>query len=218
MSTTEVRHPVFARCFDRLSRLMEREAGAHREEMLAGLSGRVVEIGAGNGMNLRHYPATVREVVALEPEPYLRARALEAAHAAAVPVRVADAVADELPLEDEGFDAAVASLVLCTVPDPGRALAELRRVLRPGGELRFFEHVRSSTSPKARVQAALDRSGIWPLLAGGCHCARDTVAAIEAAGFVVDRVRDVHIGPSWGFANPHVLGVARAQGGAPAPA
>ena len=218
MSTTEVRHPVFARCFDRLSRLMEREAGAHRAEMLAGLSGRVVEIGAGNGMNLRHYPAAVREVVALEPEPYLRARAVEAAAAAVVPVRVIDAVADDLPLEDDGFDAAVASLVLCTVPDPGRALAELHRVLRPGGELRFFEHVRSSTSPKARVQGALDRSGIWPRLAGGCHCARDTLAAIEAAGFAVDRVRDVDLGPSWGFANPHVLGVAHAQGRVPAPA
>jgi protein-L-isoaspartate O-methyltransferase len=92
--TTAVRHPLFARCFVRLSRLMEREAGAHRRQMLAGATGRVLEIGAGNGMNFRHYPPTVNEVVALEPEPYLRARAQQAARDALVPVTVRDALAD----------------------------------------------------------------------------------------------------------------------------
>jgi ubiquinone/menaquinone biosynthesis C-methylase UbiE len=205
-----VRHPIFARFFDRLSRLMEREVGEHRQELLAGLSGRVLEIGAGNGMNFQHYPTSVEEVVALEPEAYLRDKAEQAARDAPVRVTVRDGVADPLPIQERGFDAAIASLVLCTVPDPGRALGELRRVLKPGGELRFLEHVRSERPRKARIQERLDRSGIWPRVGGGCHCARDTVAAIEAAGFHVERSRSLDFGPSWVITNPHVLGVARA--------
>lgn len=208
---SEVRHPVFARFFERFSRIMEKEAGEQRDELLAGLSGRVVEIGAGNGMNFRHYPATVDEVVALEPEAYLREKAKNAALSASVRVSVRDGVAEPLPLEGESFDAAVASLVLCTVPDPRRALSELRRVLKPSGELRFLEHVRSESPRKARVQERLDSSGIWPRLGGGCHCARDTVAAIRAAGFEVERVRSFALGPSWIHTNPHVIGVARPQ-------
>lgn len=188
---------------------MERDLSARRDELLAGLSGRVVEIGAGNGMNFRHYPATVAEVLAFEPEPYLRGKAQEVARSAPVDVTVSDATADPLPLEAESCDAAVASLVLCTVPDPAGALAELRRVLRAGGELRFLEHVRSADARKARVQRALDRSGVWPLVGGGCHCSRDTPAAIEAAGFRIERIRGVDLGPSWVVTNPHVLGVAR---------
>jgi ubiquinone/menaquinone biosynthesis C-methylase UbiE len=207
---TEVRHPIFARFFDRLSRMMEKEAGEHRDELLAGLSGRVVEIGAGNGLNFRHYPTSVEEVIALEPEAYLREKAENAALGVPVRVSVRDGVADQLPLEDESVDAAVASLVLCTVPDPGRALSELRRVLKPGGELRFLEHVRSDSPRKARVQERLDGSGIWPRLGGGCHCARDTVGAIEAVGFQVERVRSFALGVSWMHTNPHVVGAARA--------
>jgi ubiquinone/menaquinone biosynthesis C-methylase UbiE len=208
MTTTEVRHPIFARALDRIAPLMEREVGPHRDELLAGLSGRVVEIGAGNGMNFAHYPSTVEEVVALEPEPYLRGKAQEAAGRATARVTVRDGVADRLPLEDQSFDAAIASIVLCTVPDPARALAELHRVLRPGGELRFFEHVRSDRPRKARVQRRLDSSGAWPRIGGGCHCARDTVAAIQAAGFRVERVRSLEVGPSWMHTNPYVLGTA----------
>jgi SAM-dependent methyltransferase len=208
MTTTEVRHPIFARVLDRLARLEEREIGQHRDELVAGLSGRVVEIGAGNGMNFAHYPSTVEEVVALEPEPYLRGKAQEAAGRATVRVTVRDGLADRLPLEDATVDAAVASLVLCTVPDPARALAELRRVLRPGGELRFFEHVRSDRPRKARIEQRLDSSGVWPHIGGGCHCARDTLAAIQAAGFRIERMRSLDVGPSWLHTNPHVLGMA----------
>jgi SAM-dependent methyltransferase len=204
-----VRHPIFARIFHRVSPGMEKEVGPHRDELLAGLSGRVVEVGAGNGMSFGHYPATVTEVVAFEPESYLRGKAEEAARRARIPVTVRDAVADELPLDAGAADVAVTSLVLCSVPDQARALAELRRVLRPGGELRFFEHVRGERPRKARVQAWLDRSGVWPRLGGGCHCSRDTVAAIEAAGFHVERRRTLSVGPSWSHTNPHVLGVAR---------
>lgn len=208
VSTTAVRHPIFARLFDRLSGVMERDLGEHREELLAGLSGRVVEIGAGNGMNFAHYPATVDEVVALEPEAYLRAKAEQAASRAAVPVAVRAGVADALPFEAAVFDAAVASLVLCSVSDPAAALVELRRVLKPGGELRFMEHVRSEHPGKARVQRWSDRSGLWPRLAGGCHCDRDTVAVMTAAGFHIAHVGRYDIGPSWILTNPHVRGVA----------
>ena len=188
MTATTVNHPLFARCWSPLSSLIERDAAPHRREMLAGASGRAVEIGAGNGMNFRHYPTTVAEVIALEPESYLRARAEEAARDAPVPVSVRAGVAEELALEDSSCDTAVASLVLCTVPDALGALIELRHVLRPGGQLRFFEHVRSDNPTKARVQTWLDRSGAWPRLAGGCHLARDTLSAIKAAGFHVERL------------------------------
>src|SRR5262249_45083090 len=121
----QVRHPIAARVMHRVSGMMEKEIGHYRDELLAGLAGRVVEIGAGNGMNFKHYPTTVDEVVALEPEPYLRQRAVEAAGGAPVRVSVRDGVAAPLPLTSGSFDAAVASLVLCTVPDPALALGEL---------------------------------------------------------------------------------------------
>lgn len=203
-------HPIFARCFDRLSRLMEPELGERRDELLAGLSGRVIEIGAGNGINFGHYPPQVTEIVAIEPEPYMRAKAQAAAQRAPMPVTVHDALADALPLGDDSCDAAVASLVLCTVPDQGAALAELHRVLTPGGELRFLEHVRSERPRQATVQERLDRWGVWPRLGGGCHCSRDTVAAIRAAGFDVEAVREFALGPSWMVTSPHVSGRARA--------
>src|SRR4051812_18713873 len=129
---TEIRHPLFARLYARMTAKPDPEADANRREMLDGLSGRVIEVGAGNGLNFRHYPATVAEVVAVEPEPYLRERATAAAAEAPVPVRVVAGVADALPAGDGEFDAAVASLVLCSVPDQPRALGEIRRVLRPG--------------------------------------------------------------------------------------
>jgi len=207
----EVHHPLFARFFDRFSRLLEREVGPRRAELVADLSGRVLEVGAGNGINFRRYPSSVQEVVALEPEPYLRARAENAAGAAPVTVSVQAGVASPLQFEDQSFDAAVASLVLCSVPDQAAALSELRRVVKPGGQLRFLEHVRSDKPGKARVQLALDRSRAWPLVAGGCHCARATVAAIEAAGFAVRSVQKIDVGPGWALTNPHVIGVAEAR-------
>jgi ubiquinone/menaquinone biosynthesis C-methylase UbiE len=204
----EIRHPLFARFFDRLSKSMEREVGPRRDELLAGLSGRVLEVGAGNGINFGHYPRSVQEVVALEPESYLRSKAELAAQAASIEVAVQPGLAEELPFPDASFDAAVASLVLCTVGDQPSALAELRRVLKPGGELRFMEHVRSPKPGKARVQHFFDASGIWPWIGGGCHCARDTVSAIRSAGFEVMRVQRIDFAPSWNITNPHMLGAA----------
>ena len=204
-----VRNPLFARLYARVSERESAEQVGHRRDTLAGLCGRVVEIGAGNGRNFGFYPAGVDEVVAVEPEPYLRARAREAAAHAPVAVSVVDAVAGALPLEDASCDAAVACLVLCTVPDQAAALAELRRVLRPGGELRFLEHVHAERQPLRAVLSLADRSTLWPRLAGGCHAARDTLAAIEAAGFDVTNVRRFDFSPGPPLpAVPHILGRA----------
>ena len=184
--------------------------GPHRDRLLAGLSGRVLEVGAGNGVSFRHYPPTVETVVALEPEPFMRDKARHAATNAGVTVQLVDGVASRLPFESSSFDAAVASLVLCSVPEIATALSEIRRVLKDGGELRFMEHVRADQPAKARLQIMLDRSRIWPLLGGGCHCSRQTMEAIAAAGFRVTELEWLRFGPSWWITNPHVLGAARA--------
>jgi ubiquinone/menaquinone biosynthesis C-methylase UbiE len=161
----QVHHPLFARDFHWLSRREEMAGqGGYRREALAGLRGRVAELGSGNGLNFEHYPDTVTEVLAVEPEAYLRERAQETATAAHVPVTIMDGVADALPLDDASCDAAVASLVLCTVPDQNEALAELKRVLKPGGELRFYEHVLSQRPAFARFPT---RGGLDAVAAAG---------------------------------------------------
>ncbi|MFF5160361.1 class I SAM-dependent methyltransferase [Streptomyces sp. NPDC000348] len=187
-----VHHPLFARCYARLSVAAETHAGMAgvRRRLLGGLSGRVIEVGAGNGLNFAHYPGTVSEIVAIEPERELRALAVEAAVRARVPVDVAPGAAEALPVKSEAFDAAVLSLVLCSVRDVPRALAELRRVLRPGGEVRFFEHGRGGGRVMRLTQRALDRT-VWPPLAGGCHVARDPVGALREAGFELGPYRRV---------------------------
>ena len=181
----------------------------HRKELLAGISGSVIEIGAGTGANFPHYPAGVGEIVAVEPEPYLRALATTAAAETSTPVRVVDAVADQLPFADASFDAAVSSLVLCSVANQAAALAELHRVLRPGGELRFYEHVRAESPRFASAQRALDV--VWPHLGGGCHASRDTLRSIADAGFAIEHVRRFVFRPCLLGAPtaPHVLGMAR---------
>ena len=119
------------------------------------------------------------------------------------------AVADHLPLDDESVDAAVASLVLCSVPDQDRALSELRRVLRPGGELRFYEHVIPNCQPKRLLLQVADHSGLWPRIAGGCHPARDTTAAIERAGFEIQTSeRLMFAAAPLEPSIPHILGTA----------
>jgi ubiquinone/menaquinone biosynthesis C-methylase UbiE len=203
------RHPVFARLYPRISRGADAAgAGDHRRTLLAGLGGRVIEVGAGHGVNFAFYPRTVTRVVAVEPEPHLRHLAREAAAGAPVPVEVQDGTAEALPAGDGEFDAGVVSLVLCSVPDQATALREIARVLRPGGELRFYEHVISNRPSTARIQRALDAT-IYPTLAGGCHCARDTGAAIRAAGFEVEHEERIRFKPRIGPPIAHILGVAR---------
>jgi ubiquinone/menaquinone biosynthesis C-methylase UbiE len=201
-----VRRPVFARCYARVAHLMDAEIGDHRRRLLAGLTGRVLEVGAGHGLNFPHYPATVTEVLAVEPEPYLRRLALAAARQAPISIRVVDGTAEALPAPDRAVDAVVTSLVLCTVADPDQALAETRRVLRPGGRLRFYEHVRAQDPRLARWQDRLERP--WGWLVGGCHPNRDTVATITAAGLQVVQLDRFDLQTMPPLARPHVLGVA----------
>src|SRR5580700_2535052 len=210
MPKTTVNHPIFARYYARMSAAMERGGIAeHRQALLAGLTGQVIEVGAGNGLNFAHYPEQVIRVLAVEPDPHLRRLAeLSAAHAP-VPVDVADGVADLLPADDGAFDAAVASLVLCSVPDQGSALAELHRVIRPGGQLRFLEHVRAAGPRLMRAQRLLDAT-LWPAFGGGCHASRDTVTAIQDAGFSIESIERFSF-PEARIpfpTSPHIRGVA----------
>ncbi len=192
--SSAVRHPVFARLWSIMTRHEPADIRHHRDELLGGLFGRVIEIGAGTGSNFAHYPSTVAKVVAFEPEPYLRKQAQAAAARAEIRIEVIDGVAERLPADDCTFDAAVASLVLCTVTDQARALAELKRVLRPGGELRFYEHVLSDRPALAFGQRTVDRI-FWPRAFGGCHTARDTPTAIAKAGFEVEDQRRMWVNP-----------------------
>lgn len=206
-----ISNPVFARLFHRLcGRDRGRGEADLRRELVASVSGTVVEVGAGNGINFQHYPATVAELIAVEPEPYLRAQAERAARQAPVAVRVIAGTAAAIELDPGAADFVVVSGVLCSVPSQAEALAEFRRVLRPGGELRFYEHVRSRRPGFARWQRFVRPA--WARLMGGCDTCRDTLGEIEAAGFAVERCR------GFGFPRsalaypvaPRVLGAARA--------
>jgi ubiquinone/menaquinone biosynthesis C-methylase UbiE len=207
-SDRDIRNPLFARIYARFE-----EPGAQRDEnrarLLRDVAGVVLEVGCGGGVNFARYPPTVTEVIAVEPEPTLRAQATQAALSAPVPVRVLAGVADDLPAEDESVDAAVASLVLCSVPDQDRALAELHRVVRPGGQLRFYEHVIPNSQPKRFLLQVADQSGLWPRLAGGCHPARDTAAAIERGGFRIETIERIMFAASpLEPSIPHILRTA----------
>jgi SAM-dependent methyltransferase len=209
-SGEKVYHPFFARFYLRMTSSRKAKGeDKYRRKLLAGLAGRVIEVGAGNGLNFPCYPAAVTEVLAVEPEPLLREAATENAGEASVPVTVVDGVSGRLPAEDESFDAGVASLVLCSVPDQMLALAEFHRVIRPGGELRFYEHVIAEPPFWARLQRVADAT-FWPRVGGGCHMARDTGAAIERAGFKVERSERFPFTPGAPVPPiPHILGVAR---------
>ena len=205
-----VHNPIFARLWERVITPMSERRGSdeQRRKLLDNLSGRVIEVGAGQGANFSYYPTSVEHVVAVEPEDYLRQRAEQAAISTPVPVTVLDGVADELPGEDGSFDAGVAALVLCTVPDQDRALAELFRVIKPGGELRFYEHVIAREPLWANYQRLLDAT-VWPRVFGTCHVARETGAAIGRAGFAIERCERFTFSPGPLAPLPHILGVAR---------
>lgn len=206
---THVHHPIFARVYQLTGASMEaRGVAEHRERFLTGLVGRVVEVGAGNGLNFLHYPVSVSEVIAVEPEPYLRDRAELAAQNVPIKVSVVDGDAEHLPLENASMDAAVTSLVLCSVADQTAALTEIRRVLRPGGGLHFYEHVLASDARLARIQRLVDP--IWTHFAGGCRLTRNTLDVIQAAGFIVDECEQFLFQPCLPakLAAPHILGRA----------
>jgi SAM-dependent methyltransferase len=192
-----VNNPFFARLWSKMSTREPESIRRLRRENLAGLTGRVLEVGAGTGTNFEFYPASVTEVVAIEPEQRLAVLAREAADKAAIPVTVSvDTVERYAPsATGEPFDAVVCSLVLCSVDDPADVLRQLFSALRPGGELRYLEHV-ASAGPRARMQRLADAT-VWPRLLGNCHTHRQTERSIADAGFEVAEARREWVSPAW---------------------
>jgi ubiquinone/menaquinone biosynthesis C-methylase UbiE len=198
---------LFSAFYDRAMKSTE-EAGMReiRRETLAQASGRTIDIGAGTGLNLELYPAAVSELVLAEPDEHMLKRLRPKVAVGAKQAEVVQAPADHLPFEDDSFDTAVFTLVLCTVPDAGAALKEAARVLRPGGMLLFVEHVRSPEPGLARWQDRLER--LWRLLGDGCHCNRDTVATIEASPLTLEHVERGELPKAPPLVRPLVHGAA----------
>jgi len=198
----------FAAMYDRMLADTE-EAGMRRNraELLARASGRTLELGAGTGLNLEHYPAAVTELVLTEPFEPMARQLRERAAGDPRGAEVVGASASALPFEDSSFDTVVATLVLCTVDDPAAALAEVGRVLRPGGEFLFCEHVRSREPGLARWQDRLERP--WHFVGHGCHPNRDTVATIAASPLELGEVRDERLPKSPPIVRPLAIGSAR---------
>jgi SAM-dependent methyltransferase len=205
-------HRVFASWYPGRAAAMDKAGfAAYRDRFLAGLSGEVLELGAGSGLNFAHYPPEVARVVAVEPEARMRELARRAAAEAPVRVEVVDGVAEDLSAFAGKFDAAVCSLVLCSVHDQVAALIQLRSVLRlqagsKVGEIRLLEHVRADGGALSRVQRALDAT-VWPLIGAGCHCSRDLSRAIAPAGLAVKSAERFRF-PAKGLSlptSPHVF-------------
>ena len=196
---------IFAAMYDRVMASTE-EAGLRdaRRELLAEARGRVVEIGAGTGVNVELYPEAVSELVLTEPEEPMARRLRERAGSAQVVVAPAEA----LPFADDSFDTAVCTLVLCTVPDQDAAIAEIHRVLKPGGRILLIEHVRAADPGLAKWQDRLD--GFQKRIAHGCHANRDTAAALRRGGFAVD-VEDTGLPKAPKYVRPAIRGTATAQ-------
>jgi ubiquinone/menaquinone biosynthesis C-methylase UbiE len=186
-----MRKRLFAKFWGWFEPRTRRGFARYRAEMVADLDGRVLEIGCGNGSNFQHY-ASSTTVVATDYSEYMLKPARAAAEAASATIEVQAANAMELPFEDGNFDAVVSSLVLCSVPDQGRSLAELRRVLRAGGELRLFEHVRSQRTWVAVLQRVA--TSLWQIPGDGCHLDRDTERAVRDAGFKVESSERLALG------------------------
>ncbi|MDP8927014.1 MAG: class I SAM-dependent methyltransferase [Actinomycetota bacterium] len=193
---------LFARWYGRRARRAERgEIGQRRRRLVAQASGRVLDLGAGTGESFKHLPSAVSQVVAVEPDPWMLRQAQQRVTEARVPVSFVRAVSDALPFGAGSFDTAVVALVLCTVDDLEGTIAELRRVLRPGGKLLLMEHVRATDDALAQLQDLVARPWSWSN--GGCRPNRSTLEAIERGGFGLD-------GLEWyGYpVLPHVQGVA----------
>jgi ubiquinone/menaquinone biosynthesis C-methylase UbiE len=200
---------VFARVYDTAFILAERRGLRDVRKGLVGQAkGRVVEIGAGTGLNLDHYSGEISDLVLTEPDPHMAAKLRQRAKALPLDTSVVEAPAEHLPLDDASVDTLVSTLVLCTVKDPSLALAEIARVLRPSGTFLFAEHVRSASPRAARWQDRLNTP--WSWYACGCQCNRDTVSAIEAAPFQVSEIRHDHLRWISPLLRPLVVGAAAA--------
>lgn len=194
MAAEMLDNPFFARVWTFMSNHETDLLRELRRETLAGLTGRVLEVGAGTGTNFAFYPETVDQVVALEPEVHLTEKARAAAAKATVPVTVVPETVETMPV-GQPFDAAVCSLVLCSVGDPEAVLRKVHALLKPGGELRYLEHV-ASPGIRGRLQQVADAT-VWPRFVGNCHTHRDTESAVSAAGFAIDRSRRQAQFPAW---------------------
>ncbi|WP_158630440.1 class I SAM-dependent methyltransferase [Glycomyces terrestris] len=204
-------HRLFARWYPKAAASIEdRGLGEQRARLLAGLSGRVLEVGSGHGANFPHYPPAVTELVAVEPEAALRDLAREQADGLGLAATVLDGQAERLAFENDSFDAVVSTLVLCSVEDQDRALAEIHRVLKPGGRLVLLEHVGSENRNLRALEYLFDVV-IWSHVMGGCHTSRGTGAALAAAGFDTAGLepRRLPYLPYPLKASPHLAGEAR---------
>lgn len=211
-ASERAQHPRFARAYARaVDGMNRRGATEHRRRILADLHGSVVEIGAGVGSSFPLYPPAVTHVLALEPDDYLRSVAEQAASRVSAPVTVIAGVAERIPADTASVDAVVTSLVLCSVEDQATVLAEIRRVLKPGGTLAFYEHVRSERPFLAVVEDLV--LPIWQRALGGCHLNRDTLGAMREAGFAIEGYERFGFAPS-ALTPPlaHVLGTAISPG------
>ena len=202
-----LRASFFAMAYDRQMAKTE-EAGlrAFRQNLLADATGQVIEIGGGTGANLPFYGPAVESLTVTEPMVPMARRLERRIQEGGYTAKVLRAPAEDLPFDDDTFDTAVSTLVLCGVDDQPRALRELRRVLRPGGRLLFFEHVRSDDPARARLQDRMN----WlnQIVAGGCNCNRRTTDTINATGFVISRLEHSELKKAPPFVRPLVIGTA----------
>lgn len=196
--------------YDRFFWIGERAGmSALRKQLVSTAEGRVLELGAGTGLNLRHYPPTVGELVLTEPEPGMFARLERRSRASIYPARVVRASAEDLPFQDGAFDTVVCTLALCTVPNPIETLLEARRVLSEGGKLLFLEHVRADRgSALARWQDRLERP--WRAFAYGCRCNQNTIDLFERVPFRLSRTESARWRGMPALVRPVVLGEALA--------
>jgi ubiquinone/menaquinone biosynthesis C-methylase UbiE len=196
--------------YDRLNRGFERRQGASlRRLQLQPAAGRTLEIGTGTGASLAHYPDAVTELVLTEPNEHMGERAVDKLGDLGLAASYVPAPAEHLPFPDHSFDTVTGALMLCSVPDQHAAFSEIRRVLKPGGEFLFFEHVRSHDPRRARWQDRFERP--WKTIAAGCHPNRDTVAELQDAGFTVEIRAEGEFAPAPPFLKPYVVGTARLE-------
>ena len=201
-------HPWFAAFYDGLARLAEHgELGRRRHAIVGQARGRVLELGSGTGENFKHYGVDVAEVVALEPDPYMRRRGRRRTPESSAPIHHVAAAGEQLPFRDRAFDTVVLTLVLCSIADPDAAVIEIRRVLRPGGVMLLLEHVRAESPTLARWQDRLERP--WMALAAGCHPNRDTEELLARHGFNTLALERFGLRPSIPLVTPHLQGMAR---------